>query len=59
MYGGTVLDTAVWSAINEPKPDHLPIIEALLKAGAIIGDEVYPSGKEAVDEVFKPFLELR
>jgi len=57
MYGGTVLDTAVWSAINEPKPNHLAIIEALLNAGAIIDEKVYPSGKEAVDEVFRRFLE--
>ena len=57
MYGGTVLDMAVWSAINEPKPNHLLIIEALLKAGAIIHEQVYPSGNEAVDEVFKRFLE--
>src|SRR3954454_3357483 len=26
MYGGTVLGTAVWSAINEPRPGHLQII---------------------------------
>jgi hypothetical protein len=57
MYGGTVLDTAVWSAINEPKPNHLQIIEALLKAGAIVDDAVYPSGKEAVDEVFRRFMQ--
>jgi ankyrin repeat protein len=52
MYGGTVLDTAVWSAINETKPNHLLIIEALLKAGAVINEGVYPSGDAAVDEVF-------
>ena len=26
-YGGTVLGTAVWSAIHEPKPDHIAIIK--------------------------------
>jgi Ankyrin repeats (3 copies) len=53
MYGGTVLGTAVWSAINEPRPDHLRIIEALIKAGAQVDDVGYPSGSERVDEVFR------
>lgn len=34
MYGGTVLGCAVWSAVHEPRADHLRIIEALLAAGA-------------------------
>lgn len=33
MYGGTVLEQALWSAINEYRPDHVEIIEALLDAG--------------------------
>jgi Ankyrin repeats (many copies) len=33
MYGGTVLDTAIWSAEHEPKPDHARII-ALVRVGA-------------------------
>lgn len=33
-YGGTVLAQAVWSAVNEPRPDHLAVIEALINAGA-------------------------
>ena len=53
MYGGTVLGTAVWSAINEPRPDHLRIIEALIKAGARVDDVDYPSGSERIDEVFR------
>ena len=53
MYEGTVLGTAVWSAINEPRPDHLRIIEALIKAGARVDDVGYPSGSERVDEVFR------
>jgi catechol 2,3-dioxygenase-like lactoylglutathione lyase family enzyme len=33
--GSTAFDDArVWSAINEPRADHLPIIEALIAAGA-------------------------
>jgi len=53
MYGGNVLDTAVWSAINEPRPNHLQIIEELLKAGARLEDEVWPTGHEQVDAVLK------
>ncbi len=34
MHGTTVLGTAVWSALNEPRPEHLEIFETLLKAGA-------------------------
>jgi hypothetical protein len=34
MHDTTVLGTAVWSALNEPRPDHMRIIEELLKAGA-------------------------
>ncbi len=53
MYGGTVLGCAVWSVINEPRPDHLPIIEALMAAGAKLDDAGYPTGNERVDEVLR------
>jgi hypothetical protein len=33
MYGGTALGTAIWSAVNEPRRDHLQIIEELLERG--------------------------
>lgn len=36
MYGGTVLGQALWSAVNEHKPDHGAIIEALLDAGSLV-----------------------
>jgi len=49
MYGGTVLDCTVWSAINERRPDHLKIIEALIDAGAIVSAVDYPTGSEQVD----------
>ena len=55
-YGGTVLGCAVWSAVHEPKPDHLRIIEALLKAGARIEAAEYPSGDERVDEILRRYL---
>ena len=51
-YGGTVLDCAVWSAINEPKPDHIQIIEALIDAGADVS-AVDPSGNVHIDEILK------
>jgi hypothetical protein len=56
MYGGNVLDTAVWSAINEPRPNQLPIIEELLQAGARLEDERYPTGNERVDAILRRYL---
>jgi hypothetical protein len=47
MYNGTVLGQALWSAFNEPKPDHLPIIEALIAAGA----KVEPDWNKWIDEL--------
>jgi tetratricopeptide (TPR) repeat protein len=38
MYGGTVFEQAIWSAVNEYTPDHAAIVEALVEAGAVIGD---------------------
>jgi hypothetical protein len=53
MYGGNVLDTAVWSAINEPRPLHLRIVEELLKAGARLEDEECPTGCEEIDAILR------
>jgi hypothetical protein len=53
MYDGTVLGTAVWSAIHEPKADHIRIIEALIGAGARLDSAGYPSGDARVDEVLR------
>ena len=36
MYGGTVFDQAIWSAVNEWTPYHAEIVEELVKAGAVI-----------------------
>ncbi|HEV2495047.1 MAG TPA: ankyrin repeat domain-containing protein [Terriglobia bacterium] len=52
-FGGTVLGMAVWSAIHEPKPDHLAIIEALISAGARLEDAGYPTGNERVDDLLR------
>ncbi len=35
-YGGTVLDQALWSAINEHADTHAAIIERLIAAGAVV-----------------------
>lgn len=53
MYGGTVLSTAVWSAIHETRADHLAIIDALILAGASLDAVEYPTGNEPVDEVLR------
>jgi len=53
MYDGTVLGCTVWSALNEPRFDHIAIIEALLTAGANIDEAEYPTGNERVDEVLR------
>jgi ankyrin repeat protein len=34
VHDTTVLGTAIWSALNEPRPQHMEIIETLLDAGA-------------------------
>lgn len=36
MYGGTVLEQALWSALNEYTDSHAAIIEALIEAGSYI-----------------------
>jgi hypothetical protein len=53
MYGSSVVGTAVWSAINEPRPDHLQIIEELLDAGARLEEVEYPTGNTQVDAVLR------
>jgi hypothetical protein len=55
MYGGTALGTAIWSAINEPRRDHLQIIEELLNAGARLGDVKYPTGHQRIDAILERY----
>jgi hypothetical protein len=55
MHGTTVLGTAVWSAVNEPRLGHLAIIEALLEAGAAVGAAGYPSGDADVDSLLERY----
>lgn len=56
MYGGNALDTAVWSAINEPRTGQIPVIEELLKAGARPRAETFPTGRGHIDAILRPYL---
>ena len=58
MYGGTALGTAIWSAINEPRRDHLQIIEELLNAGAGLDDTEYPTGHQPIDAILQRYRSL-
>lgn len=53
MYGATVLGTAVWSAIHEPRPNQLRIIEELIAAGANVDEVPCPTGDERIDELLR------
>ena len=55
MYGSTVLGTAVWSAINEPRADQLTIIEELLAAGADVQGAGYPTKRDDIDILLKRY----
>jgi hypothetical protein len=55
MYGGTVLGGTIWSAIHEPRPAHLEVIEELLKAGAGMDAVEYPTGAEFIDRVLEQY----
>lgn len=54
-HGGTVLSSTVWSAINEPRPAHLALIETLLSAGADVRAVESPTGHAAVDALLARF----
>ena len=48
-YGGTALGQALWSAVRNRDLDYVPIIEALLAAGAVV-DPSWSTGIDAIDE---------
>jgi ankyrin repeat protein len=50
MYGGTVLDSTLWSAVHHPMPSHREIVETLLAAGAKVEDD-WLTGIPAIDEL--------
>ena len=47
-FGGTALDTAVWSMMNERQPSHLRIIEVLVDAGADVDAVQFFPGTESI-----------
>jgi hypothetical protein len=54
VYGGTVLGQATWCVINGDRSvDYVPIIIALLAAGARIEEADYPTGNERVDDLLR------
>lgn len=55
MYGGTALGTAVWSAINERRADHLAIVQDLLSAGARVAEAGYPTGRDDIDALLRRY----
>jgi hypothetical protein len=54
-FGGTVLSATVWSYFNEPRRDHLRIIEELLNAGARVNAVEYPTGNAELDELMRSY----
>lgn len=57
-YGATVLGTAVWSAVNEPRPGQVEVIDLLLEAGARLEgahlDELgFPTDNEELNLVLR------
>ena len=53
VYGGTVLGQATWCVINgDRSADYVPIISALLEAGARVEEADFPTGNDRVDDLF-------
>ncbi len=50
VYGGTVLGQTLWSVIHHPMPEHREIVEALVAAGANVGDDWF-TGNRGIDEL--------
>jgi ankyrin repeat protein len=62
VWGGTPLASAIWAAIESdpndpvwPKADWVPIVEALLRAGANAHAVAYPTGHARIDEVLRRY----
>jgi ankyrin repeat protein len=52
VYGGTALGQATWCVINgDRSADYIPVISALLDAGARAEEADYPTGNERVDDL--------
>ncbi len=54
VYGGTVLGQAVWSALHDRHGiDYVPIVEALVAAGADVTAVTVPTGDPRMDEALR------
>ena len=51
VHGATALGMVIWSAIHEPRPQHLAIVEELLGAGAKREAVQRPTGHPELDAV--------
>jgi ankyrin repeat protein len=51
-YGGTVLGQALWSAVHNRGVDYVPIVKALLGAGAVV-QPGWSTGIEAIDVLLR------
>jgi ankyrin repeat protein len=58
QYGGTVLGQAIWSAAHNREVDYLPVVEALLSAGAVVGPG-WSTGIEAIDGLLRNAIAKR
>jgi ankyrin repeat protein len=52
VYGGTVLDQTLWSAVHHPMPAHREIVRTLLTAGANVEDD-WLTGIAEIDELLR------
>ena len=52
-FGGTILNTAIWSAVNEPKPQHVAIIRLLIESGASLENVWCPEDREDILALLK------
>jgi hypothetical protein len=54
VYGGTVLGTVVWAAVNaDTGVDYVAVVERLIAAGADVARASFPSGHAAIDDVLR------
>ncbi|MES3035329.1 MAG: VOC family protein [Gemmatimonadota bacterium] len=53
VHGVTALGTAVWSARHESRPQHVAIVERLLRAGADVSTVPLPTGIAAIDALLR------
>lgn len=55
VYGGTVLDQTLWSAVHHPMPAHREIVATLIAAGAKVEEDWF-TGIPEIDELLRRAL---